>query len=129
MSNIKILIVESAPVNTLSSGAIKICEIATLAHEPWYDPVEDTISVAIPLFACAEGFEGGGRLGHNVSIQTEFNPTKRLSIRSNVKVDGIGDFSRCGSSCATEEVCEEVEGGGYHVQVVVVFATHDLMFG
>ncbi len=129
MSNIKILIVESAPVNTLSSSAIKICEVAPLAHEPRYDPVEDTTSVAIPLFACAESFEGGGSLGNNVSVQTEFNTTKWLSIGSNVKVDGIGDFSRCGSSCAAEDVCEEVEDGGNHVQVVVDFAAHDLMFG
>ena len=128
MANIEILIIERAAVNAFSSSTIEIREITALAHEPWYDPVEDTPCVAITLFACAECFEIGSRLGHDVSIQTEFNPTKRLSIGSYVKVDSISDFGRCGSSRAAEEVGEEVEG--HHVQVVVVFVGYDdVMFG
>ena len=123
MANIKILIIKRAAVNAFSSSAIEIREIAALAHEPWYDPVEDTPCVAIPLFACAECLEIGSRFGHNVSVQTEFDPTKSLAIGSNVKEDGISDLGRRGSSCAAEEVCEEVEG--HHVQVLVFFAAYD----
>lgn len=102
-----------------------------LTHETRNDPMEDTASVAKPLLASAQSFEVGGRPGHNFTIQTKFNPTERLSVGSNVKVDGIGNVGRGGSSSpAAEQVAEEVEGGWHHVQVVVVAdVVDDLMFG
>ena len=78
--------------------------------------MEYTTSIAIPLFTRAESFEIGSRLGHNFSVQAEFNPSERLAIGCNVKVDSVGDFGRGGTSpAAAEQVGEEVEGGGYHV--------------
>lgn len=90
--------------------------------------MEDTASVAKPPLASAQSFEVGGGPGHNFTVQTKFNPTERLSVGSNVKVDGIGNVGRGGSSPpAAEQIAEEVEGGWNHVQVVV--AVVDLMFG
>ena len=86
--------------------------ITHLAHEAGDDPVEDGSGVAVPLLACAQRLEVGGRLGHNVAVESELNPTKGFITGRDVEVDRVGDGSGIRPTTApAENVGEDVQVG------------------
>ncbi len=57
MLQLEVLILKLSPINALSSGAIVVCEIASLAHEIGNDSVEGAAFVPKPFLSSAEGAE------------------------------------------------------------------------
>jgi len=63
----KVLILELAAVDGLSSGTVVVGEISTLAHKTRNDTVERRTSEAESLFSSAKSAEVFGSLGNNIT--------------------------------------------------------------
>lgn len=80
----EVLILELLPIDGSSPCAVLRGEIATLAHEVGYDPVEDGTFVAESLLSGAQGSEVFGRFRGHVRAEFHHYPAQGLAIRGEV---------------------------------------------
>jgi len=106
VSNIKVLIIESSPIDTFPPRSIEIRHVTPLAHESWNDPMENTSLVTKASLAGAELLEIFSGFGYDGSVETHFDSTGWGSTDGYVEEYRVGDFSVGFAKEAGEEVSD-----------------------
>ena len=109
MDHIEIFIFELVAIDTLSSGAIEVSEIAALAHETRNNAMEDASFVSESFLAGAESPEVFARFWRCATIHAHLNSTSGLAVDANIEVDGVGDVGRLLAEEAREDASNHLE--------------------
>mmetsp|Transcript_73263 Transcript_73263/g.212192 ORF Transcript_73263/g.212192 Transcript_73263/m.212192 type:complete len:246 (+) Transcript_73263:906-1643(+) len=109
MSNVKVFIGKCAPIDTLSTGAVSIREVTSLAHESRNYTVEGRTLVPESWFPSAKLLEVFGRLGDSRAIEPHLNTTSSFSVNGNVKVNSVRNFGIRLSEQSLEQPSDHIQ--------------------